>query len=249
MGIKFWKELNSCANYEVVRKDRYISSLLLLLLSIASGSVAIESQFVAGSNIDYDSPSYESYLVPVKNNLATSSYSEYSIFSLYDQIITHSLADPGKVLPPRVVMNYSGTEYEGELIAYKFRQTASFGHLNPLTTELSGRDAQTGELKNIMSNPSDIIANLNNSLVEIKIENGTEIRFAIANSPAQLPPTSLSIIAYAPNPFEAVKVLDVDEQDPTNISFHIDLDPGKYYLMATATWSAATSVEDQKKQY
>jgi hypothetical protein len=70
--------------------------------------------------------------------------------------------------------------------------------------------------------------------------------FAIANSPAQLPPASLSITAYAPNPIKAVKVLDVDEQEPTNISFHIDLDHGRYYLMATATWSAATSVEDQK---
>jgi len=48
--------------------------------------------------------------------------SDYSVFSLYSQIITHSLADPAKVLPPRVTMNYNGTEYEGELIGYKFRE-------------------------------------------------------------------------------------------------------------------------------
>lgn len=97
-----------------------------------------------------------------------------------------------------------------------------------------------------MSSPRDIIANLNESLIEIKLRNGTEIGFTMTNSTTQLPPAGLSIIAYAPNPIESVKVLDVDEQDPTKISFQINLDHGKYYLLATATWSAATSIEDQK---
>jgi hypothetical protein len=133
-------------------------------------------------------------------------------------------------------MSYNRTKYEGELIAYKFRQTGSFGQLNPLTKEFSIRDSQSGELKNFISNPDSIITNLNHSLKEIKIQNGTEMKFPIANIPAQLFPTSLSVIAHTLNPIEAVKVLDVDEQDPTNTSFKINLEnEGKYLLMATAT--------------
>jgi hypothetical protein len=56
----------------------------------------------------------------------------------------------------------------------------------------------------------------------------------------------LSILAYTLNPVQAVKVLDVDDQDPTNTSFRIDLEnEGKHLLMATATWSPFFSGDDQ----
>ena len=78
------------------------------------------------------------------------------------------------------------------------------------------RDGQNGELKNLIISPNSTITSLNQSSMEIKIENGSKMKFAITNNPSRLAPASLSIIAYSQSPFEAVKVRDVDDQDPTN---------------------------------
>jgi hypothetical protein len=151
------------------------------------------------------------------------------------------------VLPPDVKMNYNGTEYDGKLISYKFRKTESFGQLDPLTKELSFRDVQNGELRDFTIKPNNIIKNLNFSLSEsIKIENSSQVKSVITDSPTQLPPDSLSITAYNPNPTKAIKVLEVDERDPENSSFTISLDnKEKYLLMGTATWTSVSSEVNQ----
>jgi hypothetical protein len=161
--------------------------------------------------------------------------------------LLYSIANPQMVLPPDVKMNYNGTEYDGKLISYKFRKTESFGQLDPLTKELSFRDVQNGELRDFTIKPNNIIKNLNFSLSEsIKIENSSQVKSVITDSPTQLPPDSLSITAYNPNPTKAIKVLEVDERDPENSSFTISLDnKEKYLLMGTATWTSVSSEVNQ----
>jgi hypothetical protein len=52
----------------------------------------------------------------------------------------------------------------------------------------------------------------------------------------------LSFTTYNLNPIRAIKVLDVDERDPENSSFTINLDnKEKYLLVGTATWTSVSS--------
>ena len=226
----------------------HIHIFLLTLLFTTFGLVLTDDQQAKGTKLDYDLILSEGSFTPnSKFLLVMTSYSPYSMLSSSsDQTYTHSLADPGEVLPPIVETNYNGTEYNGKLIAYEFRRTDSFSQLSPLTKELSVRDAEDGEFKNLIISPDSIITTLNQSSIEIKVENGSKMKFVITNNPSQLPPASLSITAYSRSPFEAVKVLDVDEQDPTDTSFRIDLaSHEKYLLIATATWSSAFTGSDQ----
>ena len=87
-----------------------------------------ESQLVMGKILERDSTFDQgSFLLDMKPELIMTSSSPYSILSSsFDETFTHSLAEPGKVLPPIVKMNYNGTEYDGKLIAYEFRPTDSF---------------------------------------------------------------------------------------------------------------------------
>jgi hypothetical protein len=245
------KSLSSKIHLSVVARNNSISHkpifLWILLFTIFVFSLT-ESQLVTGTELDHGSIFTEGSLSPdMKSLLTMTSYSPYSMLSSSsDRTFTHSLADPGNVLPPRIEMNYNGSEYDGQLIAYEFRRTDSFSQLSPLTKELSVRDIQNGELKNLIISPDGILTNINQSSMELKIENGSKMKFAVTNSPSQLPPASLSILAYTLNPVQAVKVLNVDDQDPTSTSFRIDLEnEGKHLLMATATWSPFFSGDDQ----
>lgn len=228
-------------------RNVYLATLLpFLLSSIFVCSITHNQLTVMGTEIDDNSIAYVDFSFPaIRYSSLSTLYSLYPSSLSFNQTITHSISEPQNVLPPDIKMNYNGTEYDGRLIAYKYRQTPSFGQLDPLTKELSVRDAQTGELGDFTSSPEAAMLRLNSSLYEIPAQNGSKVKFTISNSPAQLPPESLSVTAYTLNPTKAVKVLEVDEQDPSNTSFRINLEKGKYLLLATSTWIASSTGDER----
>jgi hypothetical protein len=115
------------------------------------------------------------------------------------------------ILPPNILMTYSGREYQGGLISYKYRGHIPFSKL--------GIPAER------------VKAHLPSCL--ITVHKGSTVKFAIIGYPSVLPPSSLSVTAYS-NTGKAVKVLTVTQS--TKSTFPIKLDKGKYILLAVATW-------------
>ena len=114
-------------------------------------------------------------------------------------------------LPPRIVMVYNGTQHLGVLVSYKYRHGYTFGQLDiPLkkVTELL---------------PSDVIT----------IKKGSFVQFFAKGNPSILPANSMSIDAYA-SQGKALSVLNTTKA--TNSTFALNLNEGRYILLATATW-------------
>ena len=115
------------------------------------------------------------------------------------------------ILPPNILMTYSGREYQGGLISYKYRGGETFSQL--------GIPAQK------------VKANLPACI--ITVQKGSTVRFAVIGYPSVLPPSSLSVTAYS-NTGKAVKVLTTTQSSKS--TFPINLDKGKYILLAVAVW-------------
>ena len=116
------------------------------------------------------------------------------------------------VLPPKIVMNYGGKEYQGELSESKFREGETISELH--------------------IPPRNVTANLHSKIVQI--EEGSCVQFAIKGTPESLPSSSLAVTAYASNNGTAVKVLNA-VNSPNSI-FRVNLVRGTYILLAVATW-------------
>jgi hypothetical protein len=116
------------------------------------------------------------------------------------------------VLPPKIMMNYAGVEYPGELSKAKFRAGINFPELH--------------------IRPQNISANLPPNIVPVNKD--TCIQFLIIGTPKLLPPSSLAITAYSATNGTASKVLDAIDYD--NAIFRMNLNSGNYILIAAATW-------------
>jgi hypothetical protein len=116
------------------------------------------------------------------------------------------------VLPPKIVMNYGGKVYQGELSESKFRggETISQLHIPP----------------------RNVTTNLPSKIVDVK--EGSCVQFAIIGTPRLLPPSSLAVTAYASNNGTAVKVLNAVNSHSS--IFRMNLVRGTYILLAVATW-------------
>jgi hypothetical protein len=114
-------------------------------------------------------------------------------------------------LPPRIVMAYSGIQHPGVLVSYKYRHGYTFGQL----------DIPAEKVTALL--PSDVV----------NIKKGSFVRFFAKGDPAILPPSSLSIDAYT-SQGKAVGVLNVTKSEST--TFALNLNEGKYMLLAVATW-------------
>lgn len=116
------------------------------------------------------------------------------------------------VLPPKIVMNYAGREYQGDLSEAKYRTGINFPELH--------------------IRPQNITVNLPSNIVHV--QKGSCIQFLIRGTPKLLPPSSLAVTAYSDTSGAAVKVLNATDYD--NSIFRMNLNSGNYILLATATW-------------
>jgi hypothetical protein len=114
-------------------------------------------------------------------------------------------------LPPRIVMAYDGIQHRGVLVSYKYRHGYTFGQL----------DIPAEKVTALL--PSDIV----------NIKKGSIVRFFAKGEPAILPSNSLSINAYT-SQGKAVGVLNTTKA--ASSTFSLNLQEGKYILLAVATW-------------
>lgn len=116
------------------------------------------------------------------------------------------------VLPPKILMNYAGIVYSGDLSEAKYRAGINFPELH--------------------IRPQNVSANLPSNIVHIK--NDSCIQFVIVGTPKLLPPSSLAVTAYYAINGTAAAVLDATDYD--NTIFRMNLSKGNYILIAVATW-------------
>lgn len=114
-------------------------------------------------------------------------------------------------LPPRIVMVYNGIQHPGVLVSYKYRHGYTFGQL----------DIPAEKVRALL--PSDVV----------NIKKGSFVQFFAKGDPAILPPSSLSIDAYT-SQGKAAGVLNITKS--TTSTFALNLNEGKYILLAVATW-------------
>jgi hypothetical protein len=114
-------------------------------------------------------------------------------------------------LPPRIVMVYNGIQHPGVLVSYKYRHGYTFGQL----------DIPAEKVTALL--PSDVV----------NIKKGSIVRFFTKGEPAILPSNSLSINAYT-SQGKAVGVLNTTKA--ASSTFSLNLQEGKYILLAVATW-------------
>jgi hypothetical protein len=116
------------------------------------------------------------------------------------------------VLPPRIVMNYAGIEYDGDLSEAKYRAGINFPELH--------------------IRPQNITANVPSNIVHVQKDSC--IQFLIRGTPKLLPPSSLAVTAYSAISGAAAKVLNATDYDSS--IFRMNLNSGNYILLAAATW-------------
>ena len=116
------------------------------------------------------------------------------------------------VLPPKIMMNYAGIGYLGELSEAKYRAGVNFPELHIRPQNVS------------MNTPSNIV----------HVKKDSCIQFIIIGTPKLLPPSSLAVTAYSAINGSAAAVLDATDYD--NTIFRMNLNSGNYILVAAATW-------------
>lgn len=150
---------------------------------------------------------------------------------IYEQNLNSLFSE---ILPPNITFLYNNTEYFGNMISYKFREDYTFAELQ--------EELRTFNLANVLI-PLNIptFGNLSNYITNnsITIKNGSELKFTIIGYPERLEPSSLSINSYKVSEDENIlqnpKVLQITNNQ-NELNFSIDLSPGKYVMIATATW-------------
>jgi hypothetical protein len=108
-------------------------------------------------------------------------------------------------------MVYDGIQHPGVLVSYKYRHGYTFGQL----------DIPAEKITALL--PSDVV----------DIKKGSIVRFFAKGDPAILPPSSLSIDAYT-SQGKAAGILNITKS--TSSRFALNLNEGKYILLAVATW-------------
>ncbi|MFZ0223445.1 MAG: hypothetical protein WAM42_17315 [Candidatus Nitrosopolaris sp.] len=116
------------------------------------------------------------------------------------------------VLPPKIVMNYGGKVYQGDLSESKFRAGETISQLH--------------------IQPRNLTTNLHSKIIQVK--EGSCVQFAIIGTPRLLPPSSLGVTAYDSNNGTAVKVLNA--MGAHSSVFRVNLVRGTYILLAVGTW-------------
>ena len=149
------------------------------------------------------------------------------------QIYKESISE---MLPPNIELQYNGSNYFGELVSYKYREGYTF---SALKEEQKTFDTGNRLISIDIPNIKNLTKYVSNNV--ITITNGSELKFRIIGYPAdRLEPSSLSINSYQVKENDNGKILQnpkilhiVDNRD--NTTFNVNLSPGKYVFVTTAT--------------
>jgi hypothetical protein len=189
-------------------KTGAIAFMLVVLMINFNGSMP-----KATAEMYYDYPSVKNIISIVINNGGISSTTNSNTrCSVSVPINTNSSGLKINVLPPKIVMNYAGIEYQGDLSEAKYRAAINFPELH--------------------IRPQNITANLPSNIVHVQKDSC--IQFLIRGTPKLLPQTSLAVTAYSATSGAAAKVLNATDYDGS--IFRMNLNSGNYILLATATW-------------
>jgi hypothetical protein len=147
-----------------------------------------------------------------------------------------------EMLPANIELNYNGTAFFGKLVDYKYREGFSYAELKE-----EERTFDIGD--ELISADVALIKNLSKYIPKniITITNNSELKFRIIEYPERMEPSSLSINSYQiienydkilKNP----RVLHITDNQ-NEVSFNVNLSPGKYLFVSTATWIPNTPDE------
>lgn len=117
---------------------------------------------------------------------------------------------------PEIVMDLGGESYYGEL-RYFVWERGEANHNFP------ANEPPRSNITTILPNKT------------ATLEKGSQVMFSVKDNPVpEAQPDSLSVTAYTTDDGAPIKVLSVSNNKTD--TFDIDLDKGKYILLATATW-------------
>lgn len=149
-----------------------------------------------------------------------------------EEIYSESISE---MLPANIELNYNGTTFFGKLVDYKYREGYSYGALKE-----EQRTVDIGD--ELISVDVPLIENLSKYIPKktITITNDSELKFRIIEYPERMEASSLSINSYQIKEnydkiLQNPKVLHIADNQ-NELSFNVDLSPGKYLFLATATW-------------
>ena len=144
-----------------------------------------------------------------------------------------------EILPAKIELNYNGSTFFGKLVDYKYREGYSYNALKEEQRTLDIGDE-------LISVDVALIQNLSKYIPKniITITNGSELKFRIIEYPERMEPSSLSINSYQIKEdddkiLQNPKVLHIADNQ-NELIFNVNLFPGKYMFVATATWIPET---------
>ena len=114
------------------------------------------------------------------------------------------------ILPPEIALIYEDNMYKGKLLEYSYKVNKPFSEL------------QT----------PDALISFNNTESFINITKNSKIEFKLDEYPQVLIPSELSATVYSPTD-DPIVLMPLNNQN----TFKIDLNPGKYLLLVSTTWS------------
>ena len=150
-----------------------------------------------------------------------------------EEIYRESISE---ILPANIELQYNGSTFFGKLVDYKYREGYSYSELK--------EEQRTFDIGNeLISVDVPIIKNLSKYIPTdtITITNGSELKFTIIGYPERMEPSSLSINSYQINQENYDKILQNPKvlsivNNENELSFNLNLSPGKYLFVSTATW-------------
>lgn len=153
-----------------------------------------------------------------------------------EEIYRESISE---MLPANIELNYNGSTFFGKLVDYKYREGFSYTQLKEEQKTLDIGDE-------LISVDVPLIENLSKYIPKdtITITNGSDLEFRIIEYPERMEPSSLSINSYQiKEDYDKIlqnpRVLHIADNQ-NEISFTLNLSPGRYLFVPTATWIPAT---------
>ena len=173
---------------------------------------------------------HHAYASNTTNNTLNVDHSQFT--ESQEEIYRESISE---MLPANIELQHNGSTFFGKLVDYKYREGYSYSELKE-----ENRTFDTGD--ELASEDVPLIENLSQYIPHniITITNGSELKFTIVGYPDRMEPSSLSVNSYQiKEDYDKIlqnpKVLQIADNQ-NELSFNVDLSPGKYMFVATGTW-------------
>lgn len=208
--------------------------LIIISLVILSTTLSIHNNFLQSQQLTITNFPNAHGTTGNTLNLDSSQFTESQ-----DEIYRESIS---AMLPANIELNYNGTTFFGKLVDYKYREGFSYAELKE-----EERTFDIGD--ELISAEVALIQNLSKYISKniITITNGSELKFRIIEYPERMEPSSLSINSYQiTEDYDKIiqnpRVLQI-ANNQNEVSFNVNLSPGKYLFVSTATWIPDTPDE------